>query len=119
NRGSGTADRESLPTLDEMIEILQQTGIFVDVLRFGLNAFLVPDQDEELVYRIVRVREKFQRNFGEALADSVEFFDENKYLYYSNIFENITFGTPKREVFGEGKLLRSKYFRQFLEDVDL
>lgn len=119
NRGSGTADRESLPTLDEMIEILQQTGIFVDVLRFGLNAFLVPDQDEELVYRIVRVREKFQRNFGEALADSVEFFDENKYLYYSNIFENITFGTPKREVFGEGKLLRSKYFRQYLEDVDL
>ena len=35
-----TGDENSLPALDDRIEVLQQTGIFVDVLRFGLNTVL-------------------------------------------------------------------------------
>ena len=37
---NGNVKREDLPSLDEIIEVLQQTGVFVDVLRFGLNTFL-------------------------------------------------------------------------------
>jgi ABC-type multidrug transport system fused ATPase/permease subunit len=32
--------QDKLPTLDEMIEVVQQVGLFVDVLRFGLNTIL-------------------------------------------------------------------------------
>ncbi|MGW8208510.1 MAG: ABC transporter ATP-binding protein, partial [Syntrophobacteria bacterium] len=38
--GDETVESEAMPSLDDMIETLQQTGIFVDVLRFGLNAIL-------------------------------------------------------------------------------
>lgn len=108
-----------MPSLDDIIEVLQQTGIFADVLRFGLNAILVPDQHKDLVSQLVRVREKFQRDFGKALADYVEFFDENHYLYYSAISENLTFGTSNRESFADRNLCRNEYFLEFLREADL
>ena len=37
--GNGQSD-DGLPTLDDIISVLQQTGIFVDVLRFGMNTIL-------------------------------------------------------------------------------
>jgi ABC-type bacteriocin/lantibiotic exporter with double-glycine peptidase domain len=116
--GSGGEDA-SMPSLDDIIAILQQTGIFVDVLRFGLNTILVHDQNEELVARILRVRENFQSNFGEKLSDYVEFFDENRYLFFSSVTENLTFGTSNREEFNNHNLVENEYFLNFLEDAQL
>jgi ABC-type multidrug transport system fused ATPase/permease subunit len=61
--GDGQENEDDLPTLDDVIAILHQTGIFADVLRFGLNAILTHDQDKELVEVLVRVRKNFQRDF--------------------------------------------------------
>ncbi len=66
-------EREKLPDLDETIRVLQQVGIFVDVLRFGLNTVLELDRDEELTQKLIRVRESFQKEFGRELADYFEF----------------------------------------------
>jgi ABC-type multidrug transport system fused ATPase/permease subunit len=115
--GNGKGD--TMPSLDDMIEVLQQTGVFVDVLRFGLNAILVPDRHKDVVSRVVRVRENFQRDFGQALADYVEFFDEDRYLYHSSISENLTFGTPNRESFADRNLPHNEYFLEFLREADL
>ncbi len=38
--GTGEGPSRKLPELDEMIAVIQQTGIFPDVLRFSLNAVL-------------------------------------------------------------------------------
>ena len=35
-----TGQPRSLPNLDQMIETVQQTGLFSDLLRFGLNSML-------------------------------------------------------------------------------
>jgi ABC-type multidrug transport system fused ATPase/permease subunit len=114
------ADRvDSLPSRDDIIEVLQQTGVFADVLRFGLNTILVHDQHKDLVSNILRIREKFQRDFGEELAEYVEFFDEDRYLYYSSISENLIFGTPNRELFEDQNLARNTYFLHFLDKADL
>ncbi|MEW6673650.1 MAG: ABC transporter ATP-binding protein/permease [Thermodesulfobacteriota bacterium] len=113
------APDSSLPSLDDMIEVLQQTGIFVDVLRFGLNTVLAYDHDKTFVAKIIRVRENFQRNYGRTLTDYVEFFDDDRYLYYSSISENLILGTPGREEFSEKKLLRNDYFTTFLKQADL
>ena len=110
---------DELPTLDDIIAVLHQTGIFVDVLRFGMNTILTHDQNRELVDVIIRVRENFQRDFGEELADYVEFFDENRYLYYSSVAENLIFGTPNKNEFADANLCNNQYFLGFLKQADL
>jgi ABC-type multidrug transport system fused ATPase/permease subunit len=110
---------EGLPTLDDIIAVLHQTGIFVDVLRFGMNTILTHDQNKELVDVIIRVRESFQRDFGEELSDYVEFFDENQYLVYSSVAENLIFGTPNKDDFNDANLCNNPYFLSFLKQADL
>jgi len=102
-----------------MISILQQTGIFADVLRFGLNTILTHDKHKDLTSTIIRVRQNFQRDFGEELSDYVEFFNEDKYLYHSSISDNLTFGTPNTEAFADMGLIKNEYFLNFLKESDL
>ena len=45
---------------------------------------------------------------------SVEFFDENKYLYHSSIAENLVFGTPNHPSFANNHLPQNEYFRKLL-----
>ncbi|MFC1516407.1 ABC transporter ATP-binding protein/permease [Thermodesulfobacteriota bacterium] len=117
--GNGAGEEDALPTLDDMIEVLQQTGIFVDVLRFGLNTILMHDQHGNLASTIIRVRQNFQRDFGETLAEYVEFFNENEYLYHSSVAENLIFGAPNHASYADGRLPDNAYFLAFLKTADL
>jgi ABC-type multidrug transport system fused ATPase/permease subunit len=110
---------EAMPSLDDMIETLQQTGIFVDVLRFGLNTILIYDEHQDLAAKLVRVRENFRRDFGEELADYVEFFDEDEYLYHSSVAANLTFGSANKKTYTMERLPENDYFRQFTDEADL
>ncbi len=110
---------DRLPTLDDIIATLHQTGLFVDVLRFGLNTVLARDHNKDLMDTFIRVRKNFQQTFGEELADYVEFFDQDRYLHYSSVAENLTFGTPNQASFSEANLCRNPYFLQFLDEADL
>jgi ABC-type polar amino acid transport system ATPase subunit len=107
------------PTLDDIIAVLHQTGLFADVLRFGLNTLLTAEQHPELVKSIIRVRRKFQEKYGAKLSDYVEFFDENAYLFYSSVAENLTFGAANRPDFANPSLSRNAYFMKFLGNEDL
>ncbi len=111
--------KTELPTLDEMILVLQEVGIFVDVLRFGLNTIIKHDQEQDLVEKLIRVRHSFQENYGEELADYFEFFDQERYLYYSNIAANLTFGSPNVEEFTVDRLPENPYFLSFLDEAQL
>lgn len=118
----GVAEKDAqagLPALDDRIGVLQQTGIFTDVLRFGLNTVLTHDRNQHLADRIIRVRENFQREFGEMLADYVEFFDADRYLYFSSIVENLMFGTPDGKRFSVENLNQNAYFSAFLNQAGL
>ena len=117
--GDATDPKDALPTIDDMIEVLQQAGIFVDVLRFGLNTALMHDRHKDLISMIIRVRDNFQRDFGEALADYVEFFNEDKYLYHSSVVENLTFGAPNLESFADLHISENEYFLNLLKEADL
>ena len=119
SEGDGQEKEDRLPSLDDVIAVLHHTGIFADVLRFGLNAILTHDQDKKLVDVLVRVRKNFQRDFGDELADYVEFFDENQYLYYSSVAENLIFGTPNKDEFANANLSKNEYFLEFLKQADL
>jgi len=118
DNGNSEADNE-MPSLDDIIAVLHQTGIFVDVLRFGLNAILTHDKHAQLVDAIIRIRKNFQQDYGAELADYVEFFDENKYLYYSSVAGNLTFGAPNKNKFATQNLAKNEYFLNFLDSADL
>ena len=118
---SYNADGRSIsePSLDDKITVLQQTGLFIDILRFGLNTILDKDQQTDLKEKILRMRQNFQKNFGQELAGNVEFYHDDKYLYHSSIAENIIFGTPLRKDYDLEKLGDNKAFQSFLATCNL
>ena len=107
------------PSLDDMITALQQTGIFIDVLRFGLNTIVSKKEQPELVAAIIRIRQKFQKNYGQKLKDSVEFYSEDKYLEYNSIATNLLFGAPPDDTFDTDDIVHQDIFRNFLDEADL
>ena len=111
--------KNELPSLDDIIAVLQQTGLFIDVLQFGLSTVLDPEKDQDRVATFIRVRQSFQEQFGKELADHVEFFDENRYLTYSSIAENLTFGSAVKHDYKNDNLARNPYFLDFLNRADL
>ncbi len=115
----GEAVEDNLPSRDDMIAVLHQTGLFVDVLRFGLNTVLSDTDHQQLMERIVHVRKNFQRDFGEELSEYVEFFDEGKYLYFSSVVENLILGSAKNKQFAPDKLIDNAFFLSFLDKAHL
>lgn len=107
------------PPLDDMIAALQQAGIFIDVLRFGLNTIVAPGERPELVEAVIRVRNNFRLDYGDDLSEWVEFFNESQYLYHSSIEDNLIFGTAKDKDLRGAKLLTNRFFLDFLDEADL
>ena len=110
---------ENLPDLDRMIEVIQQVGLFRDILRFGTTTILPRGVYPELEERLVRVRHEFHAQFGELLADDVEFFDETRYLQYVSVAGNIIFGDPVDDSFLDENLHDNPDFLKFLRSENI
>jgi ABC-type multidrug transport system fused ATPase/permease subunit len=106
------------PKLDRLIFALQQAGLFVDVMRFGLESSLKQD-DTATIAKIVRIRKKFRENFGRRLASYVEFYQEDQFLYYSTIADNILFGSSVDRRLSIDNLTTHRDFFDFLEYAGL
>jgi len=115
----GVTNEAGLPSLDEIIAVVQQVGLFADILRFALNSVFKKGRKENLVKKVIRIREAYHAGHAEALADSVEFFDPSRYLYYSSVAENLLFGTPEREDLAPENLAGNPRFIGFLHDCGL
>lgn len=98
--------------LDRMIQVLQQTGFFLDVMRFGLDAQLAADE-EKTIARIIRIRENFRRH-AEELKDFIELYSLHGYHQNSSVSENIFFGTSTNPRFSHDILPTNLRFRNFL-----
>jgi len=109
---------ESDPELDKLVHVLQQSGLFVDVLRFGLNT-IVEGSADEFIPVIIKMRENFQKEFGDTVGEWVEFFDEKQFLSYASIADNIIFGTPISVDFKNHNLVKNEFFLKFMDDADL
>jgi ABC-type multidrug transport system fused ATPase/permease subunit len=109
----------TLPDLDHVIELIEQIGLFPDVLRFGLNSILDFETYPNLLPKLIRIRKKMARRLSVPLSEYVEFFDKEKYQYYSTVAKNLTFGSANQAVFKEPNLTKNEYFLVFLEEVNL
>ena len=110
--GQDPADFE--PPLDRLIEVIQQVGLFTDVLRFGLNTSLKKGKREHLVAKIIKVREAYHREHARELAGLVEFFEVDNYLDHSSVAANLIFGSPEDESWLPENLPANKAFHEFL-----
>ncbi|WP_243312758.1 ABC transporter ATP-binding protein/permease [Fundidesulfovibrio agrisoli] len=117
DKGQDPAEFE--PSLDELIEITQQVGLFLDVLRFGLNTVFRKGKKEHLVQKIIAIREAYATQQSEELRGLVEFFDEGRYLLYASVAENLVFGNANDEAYLPENLPRNADFRDFLQDAGL
>ena len=119
---AGQASSDSppdLPGLDDRILVLQQTGLFTDVLRFGLNAVLDKNKHKDIIEQILIVRKTFWKNFGKDMAEFIEFYDPDHYLSYSSVAENIIFGDPQDDAFHVENLIQNERFIEFLAEAGL
>jgi ABC-type multidrug transport system fused ATPase/permease subunit len=113
------AGQSSTPTLDERIQVLQQSGIFADVLRFGLNTKLDGQRNPELISQIIRLRRRFLEEFAPELQEHIEHYEEAQFLHYSSIAENLMFGMPLSGSFDEKRLPDNDFFKNFIADAGL
>jgi ABC-type multidrug transport system fused ATPase/permease subunit len=108
-----------MPGLDDRILALQQTGLFTDVLRFGLNAVLDKDKHKDIIRQILNVRRTFRQDFAKDLAEFIEFYDPDNYLHHASVAENIIFGDPQDTSFNPHNLPQNEIFIEFLTEAKL
>jgi ABC-type multidrug transport system fused ATPase/permease subunit len=111
--------QSKMPSLDDRILVLQQTGLFTDVLRFGLNTVLDENKHKDIIRKILNVRKTFWEKFGGNMAAFVEFYDPDHYLYHSSVAENIIFGDPQDDSFNLENLLQNEVFIELLAETGL
>ncbi len=116
--GFNSKEEYQQPNLDNLILALQQAGLFVDVIRFGLDS-LLDKSDPEMISKVIRVRKQFRKKFGQSLEEYIEFYQEDKYLHHVSIAENIVFCTPVNSTFSHSSLAENHNFRSFLDEMDL
>lgn len=115
---NGTAEN-NLPDIDRLIEVMQQVGIFVDVLKFGVQSVISPKRYPDLVERVLSLRPIFRDRFGAEHLSDIEFFDSGKYLDFGSIAQNIVFGDflDRRSIFENA--YQNKRFLAFLGQEEL
>ncbi len=108
-----------LPDLDRIIETVQQVGLFVDILKFGLQAVIAPSSYPDLVAKLLSIRPVFQERFGGQHGRDIEFFESEKYLDYGSISQNIVFGDflGRRAAFK--KAFQNTKFLTFLRHAEI
>jgi ABC-type bacteriocin/lantibiotic exporter with double-glycine peptidase domain len=111
-------DRRS-PGLDDKILVLQQTGLFLDVLGFGLNGTLDPDENAGMARRILRVRREFRKEAEEELGDILEVYQPDRFLDSSSIAENLLFADALQNPYSSGELSADGQFRSMLNQLEL
>jgi len=116
---SGNDNGPGMPDSNEVLRAIDEVGLTDDILRFGLNSMLERREQADLAQRIVGARQEFYRRWGVELAGDVEFFDVDRFLHYTNVAENISFGFPNRADWELEQLPNNRLFRKFLDEVEL
>ncbi len=107
------------PSLDRIIENIQQVGLFLDVLSFGLRFTIDPQEHPKLTEAIIHARHEFRVQHGDDLAADIEPFSKKTYSRYSNVISNITAGASPNPEYALETLYDKDFFRVFLDKQDL
>jgi ABC-type multidrug transport system fused ATPase/permease subunit len=116
---NGPGRQRLLPSREDIFGVLGKVGFSDDILAIGLNTLLSPERHPEFARKLVTVRESFFQQWGSKLAGLVDFFDVNRFQYYTSIAENIIFGHSNQKRYESEELPTNRLFREFLREADL
>ncbi len=94
--------------------VVRAVGLEDDVIRFGLQAILTPDQCAPCREKFLRMRQIVQTSLRDEFAQAIEFYDVDNYLRYSTIRDNIVFGDSMEQEFAVSRLPDHHQFMDLL-----
>lgn len=115
----GSCGGQKEPDLDRIIEVVQQVGLFLDVLRFGTRTVMDAGTQPELTTRIIHARQLFHERYREELSRDIEFFDPTRFLRHVSVADNVVFGAYRDVAFAPEDLPHNAFFREFLRRHEL
>ncbi len=113
------AGDSSLPDRSQFLSVIRQVGLQDDIIRFGLQAVLSPDQCKPFRDKLLRMRQIIQTSLRSDFEHAIEFYDAGSYLYYSNIRDNIVFGDSLTSEFIIQRLPDHSHFMGLLQEMEL
>ncbi len=108
-----------LPERDKILSVIRDVGLQDDIIRFGLQAVLTPDECRPFRDKFLRMRQIVHTNLRGDFEPAIEFYDASKYLYHSNIRDNIIFGDSLSGEFSVERLPEHPRFMKMLGDTKL
>lgn len=112
-------DGSSEVTRKQIQAVIRDVGLGDDVLRFGLQAVLTPDECAPFRQKFLRMRQIIRTKLQDEFAEAIEFYDVEKYLYYSSIRDNIVFGDSMDREYTVSRLPDNPQFMQLLDQEKL
>jgi ABC-type multidrug transport system fused ATPase/permease subunit len=116
--GAGSTDPSSDISLDDRIEAIQQAGLFIDVLGFGMNTVLPENAGQGVRKRIVTVRNRLAAE-EDAGSDAIVRYDPKRLHPHIRLGENLMFGNPIGKGFEIGRLSKNRHVTSLLEKQKL
>ncbi len=113
------ADKQTMPDRARIHAVIKDVGLKDDILRFGLQAVLSPEECKPFRNKFLRMRQIIQTNLRDEFEHAIEFYDVSKYLYYSSIRDNIVFGDSLSQNYTVPRLPDNPRFIELLQDVKL
>jgi putative ABC transport system ATP-binding protein len=94
-------------------------GLQDDILRFGLQSTLTPEQSAQFQDKILRMRRIISVELRSEFGEEIEFYELNNFMYYSTIRDNIVCGDSDDRRFTIARLPSNPQFTALIREVGL
>lgn len=109
----------TLPDRKQTHAVIRTVGLEDDILRFGLQAVLTPEECKPFRNKFLHMRHIVQTSLRKEFESAIEFYDVTKFLYYSSIRDNIVFGDSLSGEYAVSRLPDNARFMEVLEKEKL
>ncbi len=113
------SEENGFPDRRRVLAVVRDVGLKDDIIRFGLQAVLTPEECRPFRDKFLRMREIIQTTLRDEFEQAIEFYDVSKYLHYSSIRDNIVFGDSMNGEFVVERLPDHPRFGQLLREMKL
>jgi len=113
------AGERGIPDLETQLKAIYDTGLEEDVIRFGFQAVLGPEDCAPIKDKLLSIRTTIIHQLQDQFAEAVEFYDVERFLLYSSIRDNLIFGDCPTGKFDLQRLPDLPVFRQLIRRTGL
>lgn len=112
-------EEDAMPDRARVHAVIKEVGLEDDIIRFGLQAVLSPEECKPFRNKFLRMRQIIQTSLRDEFEHAIEFYDVTKYLYYSSIRDNIIFGDSLGRDYVVHRLPDNAQFLELLREEKL